>query len=124
MILLVDGGELAVLEVCLHPVVDPGKQLGLVLAHADRQPVGLHGDLGLDRARRVLLADRGQERARRRQGVRVPRGPPPPSRVGVMVTLGSTVRAGFSLLIAGRSERAVARTSACPEATATAMVAS
>src|SRR5215471_16416438 len=27
MILLVDGGELAVLEVRLHPVVDPGEEL-------------------------------------------------------------------------------------------------
>src|SRR5262245_58654717 len=54
IILLVDGGELAVLDVRLHPVVDPGQQLGLVLAHPDRQPVGLHGDLGLDGAGRVL----------------------------------------------------------------------
>src|SRR6267154_5716927 len=72
MVLLVDGGELAVLEVGLDPVVHPGQQLGLVLAHADGQIIVLHGDLRLDRARRVLLADRRQQRTRRRQDVDLP----------------------------------------------------
>src|SRR5260370_29680103 len=58
VILFVDGGELAVHEVGLDPAVHPGQQLGLVLAHADGEIERLHGDLGLDRARRVLLADR------------------------------------------------------------------
>src|SRR5450631_3882378 len=72
VILLVDRGELAVLEVGLDPVIRPRQQLWLVLAHADGEIVGLHGDLGLDRASRVLLADCRQQRARRRQDIDLP----------------------------------------------------
>src|SRR5690349_17999614 len=56
--LLVDRAELAVLQVALHPVVDPRLELRIVLAQADAEIVGLHDDLRLGRARRVLLVDR------------------------------------------------------------------
>src|SRR3977135_2869080 len=50
VILLVDGGELAVLEVGLDPVVHPGEQLGFVLAHADGAAIVLNVDFGSDSA--------------------------------------------------------------------------
>ena len=82
MILLVDGGELAVLRLVFTQSLIQAKSLGSSL----RTPMA--------------------------------------SQLVCMVILGSTVRAGFFLLIAGKSERAVARRSTCPEATASAMVAS